>query len=211
MTPKQSAFGAAAKTLIKNLEKRGMDGFYFETKEACLSFILNMLPAGSSISWGGSESVKEIGLMDALTTGDYRLIDRFAATTPEESKKLYAESVMSDYFFMSTNAVTLDGELVNVDGRGNRVACLIHGPEYVIVVAGINKLVATVEEGMHRARNFAAPPNAKRLNRQTPCFETGRCSDCLSNDCMCCHTVITRKSMTKGRIKVCLVGEVLGY
>lgn len=211
MTSKQSALEERAKTVIKNLEKRGMDGFYFENKEDCLRTILQMLPDGCSITWGGSESVKEIGLMEAFAEGNYRLIDRFAANTPEESRKVYAQAVMADYFFMSSNAVTLDGELVNVDGRGNRVACLIHGPEYVFIIIGQNKLVTTAEEGMNRARNFAAPANAKRLNRQTPCFSTGRCGDCLSNDCMCCHTVITRKSLVKGRIKVFIVGEDLGY
>ena len=211
MTHKQAAFAAAAQNMIKNLEKRGMEGYFFEDSASCVNAILSTIPDSSSISWGGSETVKESGLMDKIRQGQYKLIDRFSASSPEESRELYAQSVLSDYYLMSSNAITLSGELVNIDGSGNRVACLIHGPKNVIILAGMNKIVTDVGAGIERVRNFAAPPNAQRLNRQTPCLANGSCGDCLSPDCMCNHIVITRRSGIKGRIKVYFIAEELGY
>lgn len=211
MTHKQEAFASAANSIIKNLEKRGMEGFFFEDASSCVMAISDMIPAGSVISWGGSESIKEVGILDALKRGEYELIDRMTATTPEESRQLYAKTVMADYYLMSSNAITYDGELVNIDGNGNRVACLIHGPKNVIVVVGMNKFCASVPEAVNRVRNTASPANAKRLNRQTPCNATGHCGDCLSPDCMCNQIVVTRRSGQKGRIKVFFVAENLGY
>lgn len=211
MTPKQSAFASAAEGIIKNLEKRGMEGYFYENSVACVTAINEMLPEGSTISWGGSESIKESGIMDMLHTGNYKLIDRMTAKTPEEGRELFAQTVLADYYFMSTNAITLDGELVNIDGNGNRVACLIHGPSYIMMIVGMNKVVPSIDMAVARVRNLASPPNAKRLNRQTPCNFTGRCGDCLSPDCMCNQIVITRRSGKQGRIKVFLVAEELGY
>lgn len=211
MTPKQLAFQTAAEGIIKNLEKRNMEGYYFPDSASCVKAITDLIQPDSVISWGGSESIKECGLMDAIHSGNYRLIDRTTAKTPEEGRKLYAEAVMADYYLMSSNAITLDGELINIDGNGNRVACLIQGPSYVLIVVGMNKVVADVESGYKRVRNVASPANTKRLNCNTPCFHTGRCGDCLSPDCICCQVVITRKSRHAGRIKVFLVGEELGY
>lgn len=211
MTPKQLAFQTAAQTTIQNLKKRNMEGYFFEDSAACVAFITDMIKEGSIISWGGSETIKECGLMDALQNGNYQLIDRFSAKTPEESRELYAKSVLSDYYLMSTNAITFDGELINIDGNGNRVACLIHGPQNIIMVVGMNKLVANVEAGCLRVQNTASPANAKRLNRNTPCFHTGKCGNCLSDECMCNHIVITRRSGIPGRIKVFFVAEDLGY
>ncbi len=211
MTYKQEAFASAAKSIITNLEKRGMEGYFFEDSASCVMAISDMIPAGSVISWGGSESIKEVGLMDALKRGEYELIDRMTATTPEENRLLYSKTVMADYYLMSSNAITYDGELVNIDGNGNRVACLIHGPKNVIVVVGMNKFCANIPEAVNRVRNMAAPANAKRLNRQTPCNATGHCGDCLSPDCMCNQIVVTRRSGQKGRIKVFFVAENLGY
>ncbi|MBQ6887914.1 MAG: LUD domain-containing protein [Lachnospiraceae bacterium] len=113
MTYKQEAFAAAANSIIKNLEKRGMEGYFFEDCASCVMAISDMIPAGSVISWGGSESIKEVGLLDALKRGEYELIDRMTASTPEESRLLYSKAVMSDFFLMSSNAITYDGELVN--------------------------------------------------------------------------------------------------
>ena len=182
MTVKQKYYENAANTIIKNLEKRHMEGYYCATKEEAVKKALELMPEGSSIGWGGSETLSETGLMDALTEKEYRLIDRKAGTTPEETKKIYGEICMADYFLMSTNAITLDGELVNIDGRGNRVAFLCFGPDEVIVLAGMNKVVPDVKAGVDRVRNISAPPNTVRLNRKTPCAVTGRCGDCLSPD-----------------------------
>lgn len=211
MNPKQTAYESAAKGILKNLKKRNMDGYYFSSKSELANAVKSMLPEGCSIGWGGSESVKEAGIMDMLLSGNYSLIDRSLAKTPEESRDIYAKTVMADYYFMSTNAITYDGELINIDGTGNRVACLIHGPKYVFVIAGMNKVVQDIDAGIFRSQNMAAPPNAKRLNRQTPCNAAGTCGDCLSPDCMCSQIVITRRSMIQDRIKVFLVGEELGY
>lgn len=207
-----SAFEKKAQIIMKNLEKRNMTAHYCANCEDLVSQITTLLPDGCSIAWGGSESLTESGVMSALENNQtYQLIDRMKAKTPEERRKVYAESVMSDYYFMSTNAITLEGELVNIDGNGNRVACLIQGPEHVFIIAGMNKVVTDIGAGIERTRNVAAPPNCIRLNRQTPCAATGICGDCLSPDGICSHLVITRRSGHTGRIHVFLVAENLGY
>lgn len=211
MSHKKTAYAAAAQTIIANLKKRNMDGYYFENSEACVQAILDVIPDGSTIGYGGSESIKEAGLLDSLQKGSYNLIDRKAAKNPEEAREIYARTVLADYFLMSTNAITLDGELINIDGVGNRVACLIHGPRQVILVAGMNKVVPDIESGIARTRNMASPPNAIRLERKIPCAVSGRCHDCLAPDCFCNQIVITRRSGHEGRIHVYLVGEELGY
>lgn len=211
MTPKQLAFQAAAQTTIQNLKKRNMEGYFFEDSASCVKAVTDLIADGSVISWGGSETIKECRLMNALQKGNYTLIDRLSAKTPEEGRELYAKSVLSDYYCMSTNAITFDGELINIDGNGNRAACLIHGPKNIIMVVGMNKLVPDVETGCIRVQNTASPANAKRLNRNTPCFHTGTCGDCLSEDCMCNHIVITRRSGIPGRIKIFFIAEELGY
>ena len=211
MSHKQKALAKQAETIIHNLSKRNMEGCYFPTAADCTQAILKEMPEGSVIGWGGSESVKESGLMDAIHNGNYELIDRSSAKTPEESRQLYAKTVLADYYLMSTNAITLDGELINIDGNGNRVACLIQGPAHVILVVGMNKVVTDVESGIARVRNMASPANAIRLNRNLACAATGVCHDCLSPECFCNQLVITRRSMHNGRIKVYLIGEDLGY
>lgn len=211
MSHKQTALARQAETIIKNLEKRNMEGYYFESATACTEAILAELPRGSVIGWGGSESIKECGLMAAIQKGGYELLDRSAARTPEEARQIYAKTVLADYYLMSTNAITLAGELINIDGNGNRVACLIQGPSHVIIVAGMNKVVNDVPGGVARVRNAASPANAIRLERNLPCAATGVCHDCLSPECFCNQIVITRRSMHAGRIKVYLVGEELGY
>jgi len=156
-------------------------------------------------------TLNEIGLLDAIQNGDYKTIDRDKAKTHEEQRKVYGEICCCDYFLMSTNAITVDGELVNIDGRGNRVAFLCYGPQNVIVLCGINKIVADVESGFKRVRTVASPPNAIRLNRKLPCGITGKCENCFSPDCFCNQFVITRRSGIPNRIKVILIGEELGY
>ncbi len=211
MTPKKQYYKNAAETVIKNLEKRNMQGFYCDTAADAVALALSLMPEGSSVSYGGSMSLSESGLMDAVRAGNYHLIVREDAKTKEEQKAMYAEMVNSDFFLMSTNAITLDGELVNVDGRANRVSFLCFGPENVIMIVGMNKVAADLDSAMKRARNTAAPMNTVRLSRNTPCAVTGKCADCQSPDCICAQTVITRRSHIKNRIKVILVGEELGY
>lgn len=212
MEPKKQYYENVAATIIKNLEKRRMNGFYCADKESAIAKVLELMPAGSSVGWGGSMTLKDNGFFDAIVDANaYQIIDRDTAKTKEEEKKIYSEICAANVFLMSTNAITLDGELVNVDGRGNRVSFLCYGPDKVIVVAGMNKVVTDVEDGIKRVRNMAAPPNCVRLNKKTPCAVTGTCADCFSPDCICAQTVVTRLSFYPGRINVILVGEELGY
>lgn len=209
--PKQENYKNLANIIIKNLEKRQIEAYYCEDKASALEKALNLIPKGSTIGWGGSVTLSEIGLIDAVKNGDYTIIDRDKATNLEEQKAVYSQICSSDFFLMSTNAITLNGELINIDGRGNRVAFLCYGPENVLIVAGMNKVVSSIESGFERVSNVAAPPNAIRLNRKTPCAITGKCEDCYSPDCMCSQFVITRRSGIPNRIKIILVGEELGY
>ena len=207
----QDSYRLTAASLIKNLKKRNMEGFYCPDKAAAVKKVQELIPSGSVVTWGGSETLVETGIINALYTSDYQLIDRTLAKTPQEKRELYSKIVMADYCLMSTNAITLDGELIHVDGAGNRVACLITGPSHIIIVAGMNKVVTDVQEGIQRARTKAAPPNTLRVGAQTPCSQTGVCSHCLSPDCICNYTVITRHSGIEGRIKVILVGDSFGF
>lgn len=207
---KQSNANAAA-TIIKGLKKRNMEGYFCETSQDAVEKALSLMPEGSVISWGGSMSISECGLMDAIKEKNYTLVDRMSAKTPQEKREIYAKIVMADYYLMSTNAITTDGELINIDGVGNRVACLCNGPENVIIIAGMNKVVKTVESGIDRIRTKAAPPNTVRLSRDTPCAKTGVCANCFSQDGICNQIVVTRRSGAPGRIKVILVNEDLGF
>jgi len=211
MKPMEKHRSQLAAEVIKGLIKRNMEGFYCVTKEDALKKALELVKTGSSVSYGGSMSVKQVGILDALRSGDYNLFDRDEAKTPEEREKIQFETFGCDYYFMSTNAITVDGELINVDGIGNRIAAMIYGPRCVIIIAGMNKVVMDVEQGLSRARNTAAPPNCIRLSYDNPCSSIGLCQDCLKDTCICSHTVITRRSRDDGRIKVILVGEELGF
>ena len=208
---KEKTYELTAKNVIANLARRNMEGFYCATKEDAVKCALSLMEEGAVIAWGGSESVKECGLMNAISDGKYKLIDRSTAVTPQEQRELFAKTAMSDYYLMGTNAITLDGQLVNIDGNGNRLASLIHGPKNVIIIAGMNKVAADVESAYKRVKTEACPPNAVRLDRKLPCAATGVCADCLAEECFCNQIVVTRRSGHAGRIKVILVGETLGY
>ena len=210
MTPKQQAYEVTASTIIKNLAKRRMEGFYCPDSRSAVAKALELMPKGCSIAWGGSATVQQIGLMEAIRGGSYQIIDRDEAKTPEEKRVMFSRIVMADYFLMSANAITLDGQLMNIDGNGNRVAALCFGPRRVIVVAGMNKVVGTLDDAIARARHIAAPANLQRFDVKTPCNTTGCCADCVSPQCSCAQIVVTRFSMNPNRIKVVLVGENLG-
>ncbi len=211
MSPKEIANQNLANTIIKNMAKKNLEGYYCATSAEAVEKALSLMPEGSSVTWGGSMTLTECGVMDALQGKGYELIDRDEAKTPEEARVMYGRQVMADYYLMSTNAITIDGELVNIDGRANRVSCLCWGPQNVIIIAGMNKVANSIEDAVKRVRNFAAPANTVRLNKNTPCSQTGRCGDCYSPECICSQVVITRRSSTPNRIKVILVGEELGY
>jgi hypothetical protein len=212
MNPKQTHYEILAGSIIKNLEKRQMEGYYCATAKEAVEKALSYLTPGCSASFGGSMTLEDTGMITALRQNpDITLLDRTTAKSPEEVKKIYHDALSADFYFMSTNAITTDGELINIDGNGNRVAALIYGPEHVIILTGMNKVTANVTEAISRVHGTATPMNCQRLHRQTPCAATGVCSDCLSPDCICNQVVVTRRSAIPGRIKIILIGEELGY
>ena len=200
-----------AEKVIKGLQSRNMEGFYAETKEDALKLALELIPTGSSVSWGGSMSIEEIGLKNAMREGDYVVYDRDAAKSPEERREIEIKTFGCDYFLASSNAVTEDGVLVNIDGNSNRVAAIAYGPKHVLMIAGRNKITKDVDAAIYRARNEAATINAQRFPVNTPCKVTGSCANCKSPDTVCCQFLTTRFSKHAGRIKIILVNENLGF
>lgn len=211
MTPRESFNEKRGSTVVKNLQGRGFDACYCRSGEEAREKALEWIKEGSSVAWGGSMTIRDIGLTEAVNKGNYQAIDRDAAETPEEKQKAAMDALSADYFLTSANGVSEDGQLVNVDGNGNRVAAIVFGPKYVIVVAGMNKVVRTAEDAMVRARTVAAPLNQQRFLKNTPCTVTGVCGDCKSPECICNQLLTTRNCRPAGRIKVILVGEELGY
>lgn len=200
-----------ANTVLRNIQKRNFTGSYSASVTEAREQIRALLKPGLTVAHGGSETLAVLGFRALAEEAGCVYLDRAAATTPEERKEYYARSTMADLYFMSSNAVTAQGELVNIDGAGNRVACLIHGPEKVVLVVGMNKVERNLEAALDRVKQKAAPPNCVRLGLTTPCSATGICGDCHSEGCICCNTVITRHTRIPGRVHLILVGEDLGY
>lgn len=198
--------------LIKALNQRNMEAFFADTKEEALKIALDIIEEGSVVSNGGAASAIEIGLIDAIKAGNYKYLDRNGATTKEEKKRLEVETLTScDYFISGVNGMSENGVIVNIDGNANRVAAICQGPEHVLFIVGMNKIVHSEEDAYNRAKFIAAPINAQRFGLSTPCGITGKCSECLMEQCICCQILTTRYSMHKGRIKVILVNEDLGF
>ncbi len=199
------------KKVCDNLIGRGFEAYYCATKEDALEKALELIPEESTVTWGGCASAEQIGLIDAVCAGNYKALDRNTAATPEKRNTMMKQAFTCDVFLTGTNAITETGELVNIDGIGNRVAAMTFGPDSVIVIAGMNKLVPNVMDAAARARNTAAPINAQRFDIKTPCKIDGACHDCNSPDSICSYIVRTRRCKPTGRIKVILVGEPLGF
>lgn len=199
------------KKMVKAMEKRFYGAYYCATKEEALKQALKLIPKKSVVTWGGSSSIREIGLTEALNAGDYEALDRDLAKNAKEKEEIALRAFSADVFLMSANGISEDGFLVNIDGTGNRVAALAYGPKKVIVIAGMNKVAKTLEDAKSRARNIAAPINEQRFNRKTGCNVSGCCEDCMSEESICCEMLITRMSRPSGRIQVILVGEDLGF
>ena len=197
--------------VVKSLESRNMEAYFVETKEEAVKKALELMPKGSSISWGGTMSVTEVGLMDAIRKGEYLLYDRDQAETSEEREDMMRRAFFADFYLGSTNALSEDGVLVNIDGNANRVAAYAYGPKHVLLIVGMNKVVKTAEDAVQRARQEAAPINAQRFQKETPCVSGGTCFDCKKQGCICSQILITRYSQIPGRIKVILVNESLGF
>ncbi len=207
---REDALKRMADHVIEGLKKRNMEGYYCATKEEVADLIMGMLEPGSKVTCGGSRSISDLGLMEKIKGGEYTVIDYPMHEKEIAGNPIYQNVVGADYFLMGTNAITVNGELINVDGASNRVGCLVHGPKHVIVIAGLNKLVKTVEDGYNRIQTQICPIIADATNRKTPCGVAGFCTDCHSPECMCCNIVITRHSRYNGRIKVVIVGEHVG-
>ena len=208
--PKQKYYNKRGELLVKNLRSRHYEAYYCETKEAALEKALELIPKGATVGWGGTMSAQQIGLIDAMNNGEYNAIDRDKAPNPQERVKAMKRCLLADVFITGANALSMDGQMVNIDGNGNRVAAIVYGPDSVVVIAGMNKVMDSLEAAVIRARTVAAPMNKQRFALQTPCEITGTCGDCKSEGCICNQILVTRNSKPAGRIKVVLVGEDLG-
>ena len=197
--------------LVKNLKSRHFDASYCADREEALKKALELIPEGAVIGWGGVTSAQQIGLMDALNAGNYRTIDRDKCATAEEREQAARDCFSADVFLTGANGLSLDGQMVNIDGTGNRVGAIVYGPKTVLVIAGMNKVEDTLEAAINRARTVAAPMNQQRFLLENPCTVTGTCADCKSESCICNQIVITRHCRPAGRIKFILVGEELGF
>lgn len=194
--------------VINGLESRNMTGYYAESKEEALKIALSLIPEGSSVTMGGCMSAVEIGLVDAVKSGNYKFLDR---NTYSDRRRAMLDAYDADVFLSSANAMTEDGIIVNIDGYANRVSAIANGPKKVIFIVGINKICDDLDGAMKRARNVAAPINAQRFGLSTPCAKTGSCFDCKSPDTICCQFLITRFSRHDGRIHVIIVNDNLGF
>lgn len=200
-----------AQILVKNLKSRHFDAYYCPDKASALEKALELIPEGASVGWGGALTCQQVGLLDAVNNGPYAAIDRNKFETAEEKDAAMKRALTADVFLTGANAISMDGQMVNIDGNGNRVAAIIYGPGSVIVVAGMNKVCDTLEDAVRRARTVAAPMNKQRFPAETPCEFTGMCADCKHEGCICNHIVVTRHCRPVGRIKFIIVGEELGF
>ncbi len=197
---------------INSLKKNGMNGYLVNGHEELIEKINELTNDGDTVSCGGSMSLFETGVIDYLRSGKYNFLDRYEdGLSKDDLKKLYRNTFSADVYFTSTNAITEKGELYNVDGNGNRVAAMLYGPDKVIIIAGINKIVENIEEAIKRNERVSAPANCKRLNKVTPCVKVGHCMDCSSEDRICNEYTIIRRQGNKDRIHVIFLNEELGY
>ncbi len=208
--PVKKLFDKKGPVVAEALKKRHFEAYYVSDKAAAVEKILEIIPKSHSISWGGCMTMDELGLKEKFIEAGYTLIDRDTASTAEEREAIMHKALNCGSFIMSSNAITEKGELFNIDGKGNRVAALCYGPENIIVIAGMNKVVQDMDAAYKRVRGYAAPANAQRFDIDTPCKKIGECADCLSGSTICAQFVETRICKPAGRIKVVLIGEELG-
>ena len=208
------------KKTLENLEKNNIKTYFLETRDEVVPLIKTLVDEGAIVACGGSVTLTEIGVLDHLKSGRYEFLDRYApGLTPEETTEIYRKSFSADAYFCSTNAVTEDGELYNVDGNANRISAIAFGPKKVIMVVGKNKIVPNLDEAVKRVKTIAAPKNCKRLGCETYCFQKGHCADleggmgkgCTSPARICRHYLVSSMQRTQGRMYVIFVNEELGY
>lgn len=204
------------KRVKANLEKNNMNSYIAQTKEEAVKIATSILKEGAMIASGGSMTLEECGMMAELRSGRYNYLDREVVA---DKKALYRQSFCADFYMCSANAITEKGELYNVDGNSNRVACICHGPDKVILIVGRNKVVKDLNEAASRVKRCASPANCQRLSCNTPCHDTGVCAGingsmadgCHGDGRICCNYVVTAYQRDKNRIHVILVNEELGY
>ncbi len=212
MNPTEQRNELLGQRMIKNLNRRHIEAYYCPTAAEAVKKVSELIPDGSSVTWGGSMTIRDMGIPQQLCNrGTLEVLDRDKAETPEEVQEIYLRAFTSDVYLSSANAISEDGVIVNIDGNGNRVAAITWGPKKVIFVIGINKVAQTVEAALARARSTASPINAQRFDINTPCKTDGVCHNCNSTDCVCSYVHFLRNSRNKGRHVVVLVGEDLGY
>lgn len=210
-TVKELYYEKRGKILVKNLKSRHFEAYYCNNKQEALQKALEVIPTGASVGWGGAKSAAGIGLLEAVSAGDYHALDRETCKTQEERDQMAMACLSADVFITGANALSLDGQMVNIDGAGNRVAAIIYGPKKVLVIAGMNKVCDTIEGAVQRARTVAAPMNMQRFMKDTPCAVTGVCGDCKSETCICNQILVTRNCRPVNRICYIIVGEDLGF
>ena len=211
LTPRKMQYDKAGPKVAEALNKRYFEAYYCSDRAAALEKILELIPQDHVVSWGGAATVDELGVKEALRQRGQAVIDRDTAKDVQERQQMLKQALTCDTFLMGSNAISADGQLVNIDGTGNRVAALCFGPTQVVVVAGMNKVAGDLDGAMRRAREVAAPINAQRFQLKTPCSVNGLCADCTGPDSICAQIVTTRLCKPAGRIKVVLVGEDLGF
>jgi len=212
MSPLQQRKNLLAEKLIKNLSRRHIEAFYCPTSDEAVEKVSNLINDGDTVTWGGSTTVRELGIPDFLRNrGTLNVLDRDLAEGPEAQQKIYLQTFSADVFLTSANAISEDGVIVNIDGNGNRVAAITWGPKKVIFIIGLNKVAQTTEAALSRARSIAAPVNAQRFDIKTPCKNDGVCHNCNSSECICSYIHFLRNSRNAGRHVVVLVGENCGY
>jgi L-lactate utilization protein LutB len=200
------------KRTIENLERNNMEAFFVQDEDALLKKVVELINEGDTVSVGGSMTLFETGIIDLLRNGNYNFLNRYKEGLSQDGvKDIFRKSFLADAYIVSSNAVTENGELYNVDGTGNRVAAMLYGPDKVIVIVGVNKIVKNEQEAVNRNKEISGPANAKRLDRKTPCTEVGYCMDCKSKERICNDYVLIKRQSIKGRIKVIIVGKELGY
>lgn len=199
--------------LLAKLRAQNMQSYLAHNREEAKSIALGLIPKGAVVAMGNSLTLRETGIFEEVTAGGFRVINQFEpGITAAENLKRRKAGLVADVYLTSTNAITADGELVNIDGKGNRVAAMMFGPDRVIVIAGANKIVKDQDEAWRRLKEKTAPELAKRLGRSTPCATTGKCSNCRSSERICrLYTVIgSQMPADKDRIHVIIVKETLG-
>lgn len=195
--------------LIKNLARRTFIPHYCQTAAEAWELIKQIIPDNSSVGIGGSMTLQNMKVPMLLTKRGNSVF--CAGFTQLPNDEVYAKAAISDFYMSSANAITQDGEIVNIDGRGNRVAAILYGPKIVITVAGINKIVSDLKSAIDRVRNVASPQNTKRLNKRTPCAVTGKCHYCYPPETICRSTVITHFPSSGKIFHVIIINENLGY